>query len=92
MAAGELLELRQESGGIRHYLLGSPIHAGDLLVLLLDDGSGALWHRRRIRLAHHPLHTVVTKRHRLQPRVSPRQRQTTQAILICGRPRLRVLR
>jgi len=32
------LELRQEAGGPRHYLTDEPIHAGDLLEILLPDG------------------------------------------------------
>jgi len=50
-AAGELLELRTEAGGLRYYLQGNPIHAGELLELLLDDGSWALgryeWNYRK---------------------------------------------
>jgi hypothetical protein len=39
---GEHLELRREVGGLRHYLSGEPIHAGELLELQLDDGKWAL--------------------------------------------------
>ena len=42
IATGELLELRAEAGGLRYYLAGKSIHAGELLELLLDDGSWAL--------------------------------------------------
>ncbi len=38
----ELLELRKEPSGLRYYLAGEPVHAGDLLEILLDDGSWAL--------------------------------------------------
>ena len=48
---GERLDLRLEAGGLRYYLDGKPIHAGDLLELLLDDGSWALgryeWNYRK---------------------------------------------
>lgn len=36
---GEELELRQEEGGLRHYLLGKPLHAGASVELLLEDGT-----------------------------------------------------
>jgi hypothetical protein len=32
------LEIREEAGGLRHYLGDEPIHAGDILELLLPDG------------------------------------------------------
>lgn len=48
---GELMELRTEAGGLRYCLSGKPIHAGELLELLLDDGAWALgryeWNYRR---------------------------------------------
>ncbi len=51
IATGELLELRTEAGGLRYYLAGKPIHAGELRDLLLDDGSWALgrfeWNYRK---------------------------------------------
>jgi hypothetical protein len=49
--SGELLELRTEAGGLRYYLAGKPIHAGELLELLLDDGRWMLgryeWNYRK---------------------------------------------
>jgi hypothetical protein len=33
------LELREEPGGLRHYLAGEAIHAGEILELLLPDGA-----------------------------------------------------
>ena len=39
---GDLLELQVEAGGLRYYLSGKPIHAGELLELLLDDGRWVL--------------------------------------------------
>jgi hypothetical protein len=33
---GQRLELRREAGGLRHYLGGEPVHAGDLLELWRD--------------------------------------------------------
>lgn len=39
---GELLELKREAGGLRYYLAGKPVHAGELLEVLLHDGSWAL--------------------------------------------------
>ncbi len=33
------LELRQDSGGLRHYLAGQPVHAGDLLELHLHPAA-----------------------------------------------------
>ena len=54
IATGELLELRAElgrsfyiegklvPGGLRYYLAEKPIHAGEMLEMLLDDGSWAL--------------------------------------------------
>jgi hypothetical protein len=63
IAKGELLELRTElggsfyiagmpvPGGLRYYLAGKPIHAGEMLEMLLDDGSWALgrfeWNYRK---------------------------------------------
>ncbi len=32
------LELRDDAGGLRHFLDGKPVHAGDALDLLLPDG------------------------------------------------------
>lgn len=34
-----LLEIRRESGGLRHYLQGEPVSAGTVLELLMSDGS-----------------------------------------------------
>ena len=42
MPAGERLELKQESGGLRHYLAGEPVHAGALLEFQREDGSWML--------------------------------------------------
>ncbi len=33
------LELREDAGGLRHFLDGKPVHAGDILDLLLPDGA-----------------------------------------------------
>jgi hypothetical protein len=36
---GAYPELNQELGGPRFYLAGEPLHAGELLEMLTDDGS-----------------------------------------------------
>jgi hypothetical protein len=41
--AGKLTPV-QEEGGVRHYLNGEPVHAGDSLELLGEDGT---WQRGR---------------------------------------------
>ncbi len=35
------LELREESGGLRHYLDGRPVHCGTQLQLRVNDGEHA---------------------------------------------------
>lgn len=39
---GEVLKLVHEIGGLRHYLGGEPVHAGDLLELRLPGGAWVL--------------------------------------------------
>lgn len=34
-----LLEIRQDSGGLRHYLQGKPVSTGTVLELLMGNGS-----------------------------------------------------
>lgn len=36
---GNCLEIRLDVGGLRHYLCGEPIHAGDQLSIRLGDGT-----------------------------------------------------
>lgn len=42
MGTANTLELRPEPGGLRHYLDGEPVHCGDILELLTDDGARVL--------------------------------------------------
>lgn len=39
LTTGARLDLVRESGGLRHYLSGEPVHAGDGLELQLEGGS-----------------------------------------------------
>lgn len=39
MPARESFEVRLEAGGLRHYLAGEPVHAGELIEVQRDDGS-----------------------------------------------------